>query len=147
MQEQLIYPFDASVGQQGYLPDSIGLKSGLFGTRQQNRQHPEQRQERAQRVHVLNAVDVCQVPQQRRTVRRVYRVGRTEKEVSMLTHSTNTRASVDDFRLHMQHVPTDKMRRALLAAKLLHAGSTAPEPLVRRIYHQRQLLVGDLVVK
>lgn len=86
------------------------------------------------------------VPQQRRTVRRVFHVGRTDKELSLLTHSTATRAGVDDFRMHVQSLSTDKMRRALLAAKLLRAGSEAPEPLVRRIFQQRQMLVGDLLV-
>lgn len=86
------------------------------------------------------------VPQQRRTVRRVFHVGRTDKELSLLTHSAATRAGVDDFRMHVQSLSTDKMRRALLAAKLLRAGSEAPEPLVRRIFQQRQMLVGDLLV-
>lgn len=88
------------------------------------------------------------VPQQRRTVRRVFRVGRTPDgdQLSMLTHSTATKASVDDFRLQMQNMSTDKMRRALLAAKILAAGSEAPEALVRRIFHQRQLIVGDLAM-
>lgn len=105
-----------------------------------------QQQQHTQRRRAPPLLQPRSVPQQRRTVRRVYRVGRTDRELSMLTHSATTRASVDDFRLHMQNVPTDKMRRALLAAKLLHAGSEAPEPLVRRIFQQRQLLVGDLVV-
>lgn len=86
------------------------------------------------------------VPQQRRTVRRVFHVGRTDKEISLLTHSAATRAGVDDFRLHVQSLSTDKMRRALMAAKLLRAGSEAPEPLVRRMFQQRQMLVGDLLV-
>jgi hypothetical protein len=86
------------------------------------------------------------VPQQRRTVRRVFHVGRTDKELSLLTHSAATRAGVDDFRMHVQSLSTDKMRRALMAAKLLRAGSEAPEPLVRRIFQERQMLVGDLLV-
>lgn len=86
------------------------------------------------------------VPQQRRTVRRVFRVGRTAEGLSMLTHSSVTRASVDDLRLKMNSLSTDKMRRALMAASLLRAGSQAPEPLVRRMYQQHKMIVGDLTV-
>lgn len=86
------------------------------------------------------------VPQQRRTVRRVFRVGRTADGLSMLTHSSVTRATVDDLRLKMNSLSTDKMRRALMAARLLRAGSQAPEPLVRRMYQQHKMIVGDLTV-
>lgn len=86
------------------------------------------------------------VPQQRRTVRRVFRVGRTAEGLSMLTHSSVTRATVDDLRLKMNSLSTDKMRRALMAARLLRAGSQAPEPLVRRMYQQHKMIVGDLTV-
>lgn len=93
-----------------------------------------------------SAAALRSVPQQRRTMRRVFHVGRTDKELSLLTHSSATRAGVDNFRLHVQSLSTDKMRRALLAAKLLSAGSDAPEPLLRRTFQHHQMLVGDLLV-